>query len=83
LSLSLISQRQYALTLSGLRLCLTILDGDRTEYKYAMAYLAHETSSARKILDAIHWLLSPYLTLENLWKKEEEEENETENGGSK
>ncbi|CAF1337053.1 unnamed protein product [Rotaria sordida] len=70
LSLLLISTQQYALTLSGLRLCVTILNGDEIEHKYALAYSQHDTSSVRKILDAIKWLLSPYITLKNLWKKE-------------
>ncbi|CAF2786310.1 unnamed protein product [Rotaria sp. Silwood2] len=72
LSLLLVSQRQYALTLSGLRLCNTILYGDQNEHKYAIAYLTHDPLTARKILDAIKWLLSPYQTLKNLWKEEEE-----------
>ena len=73
LSLLLVSQRQYALTLSGLQLCKTILKGDQNEHKYAMTYLTHDSLSARKILDAIKWLLSPYVTLKNLWEEEEEE----------
>jgi hypothetical protein len=76
LSLLLVSQRQYALTLSGLRLCTTILNGDQNEHKYAIAYLTHDGLSARKILDAIKWLLSPYLTLETLWKEEKEKVKE-------
>ncbi|CAF4175149.1 unnamed protein product [Rotaria sp. Silwood2] len=78
LSLLLISQRQYALTLSGLRLCSTILDGDQSEHKYAITYLTYDPLVARKILDAIKWLLSPYQTLKNLWKEEEEEDNNSE-----
>jgi len=81
LSLLLVSQRQYALTLSGLRLCTTILKGDQNEHKYAMAYLKHDPLSARKILDAIKWLLSPYLTLKNLWKEEKEKEKEDDVSG--
>jgi hypothetical protein len=76
LSLLLIGQRQYALTLSGLRLCTTILNGDQNEHKYAIAYLTHDSSVGRKILDAINWLLSPYLALKNLWKEEKEKEND-------
>jgi hypothetical protein len=76
LSLLLISQRQYALTLSGLRLCATILSSDRIEHKYALAYWKHDTSSVRKILDAIKWLLSPYITLKNLWKEYEKDSND-------
>jgi hypothetical protein len=78
LSLLLVNQRNYALTLSGLRLCIIILDGDQNEHKYAMAYLKHDLLSARKILDAIKWLLSPYQTLQNLWKEENHKENEKE-----
>ncbi|CAF3386954.1 unnamed protein product [Rotaria sp. Silwood1] len=74
LSLLLVSQRQYALTLSGLRLCKTILNGDQNEYKYAIAYLNHDPLTARTILDAIKWLLSPYQALKKLWKEEEEQE---------
>jgi hypothetical protein len=74
LSLLLVSQRQYALTLCGLRLCTTILNGDRNEHKYAIAYLTHDPLVARKILDAVKWLLSPYLILKNLWKEEKEKE---------
>jgi hypothetical protein len=76
LSLLLISQRQYSLTLSGLRLCATILSSDRIEHKYALAYWKHDTSSVRKILDAIKWLLSPYITLKNLWKEYEKGSND-------
>ena len=76
LSLLLIGQRQYALTLSGLRLCTTILNGDQNEHKYAITYLTHDSSVGRKILDAINWLLSPYLGLKNLWKEEKEKEND-------
>ena len=76
LSLLLITQRQYALTLSGLRLCAIILNGDQIEHKYALTYLKHDSSSARKILDAIKWLLSPYLELKNLWKEEEDENDD-------
>jgi hypothetical protein len=76
LSLLLVSQRQYALTLSGLRLCTTILNGDQNEHKYAIAYLKHDPLVARKILDAIKWLLSPYLKLKNLWKEEKEKEKD-------
>jgi hypothetical protein len=76
LSLLLVSQRQYALTLSGLQLCTTILNGDQNEHKYAMAYLKHDALGAQKILDAIKWLLSPYLTLKILWKQEKEKEND-------
>lgn len=78
LSLLLVNQRQYALTLSGLRLCTTILNGDQNEHKYAMTYLTHDHLTARKILDAIRWLLSPYQTLDKLWKEEEEEKEEKE-----
>ncbi|CAF1231547.1 unnamed protein product [Rotaria sp. Silwood1] len=76
LSLLLINQRQYALTLSGLRLCSTILNGDQSEHKYAIAYLTHDPLVARKIFDAIKWLLSPYQTLKNLWTEEDEKEQE-------
>lgn len=72
LSLLLISKRHYALTLCGLRLCVTILNGDEVEHKYALAYLKHDAKGARKIIDAIKWLLSPYITLKNLWREEEE-----------
>lgn len=75
LSLLLVSQRQYALTLAGLRLCMIILDADQNEHKYAMSYLRHDSLSARKILDAIKWLLSPYLTLDKMWQEEEEEKD--------
>ncbi|CAF1355238.1 unnamed protein product [Adineta steineri] len=74
LSLMLVSQRQYALTLCGLRLCITILNGDQNEHKYALAYLTHDSLAARKILDAVKWLLSPYIILKNLWKDEKENE---------
>jgi hypothetical protein len=74
LSMLLVNQRKYALTLSGLRLCTTILNGDQNEHKYAIAYLTHDPLVARKILDAIKWLLSPYLTLKILWKEEEDKE---------
>lgn len=74
-SLLLISQRQYALTLAGLRLCITILNGDRNEHKYALAYLKYDTFSARKILDAVKWLLSPFHTLKVMWEKEHEEQD--------
>ncbi|CAF1341549.1 unnamed protein product [Rotaria sordida] len=79
LSLLLVSQRQYALTLSGLQLCKTILYGDQNEHKYAIAYLTHDPLSARKILDAIKWLLSPYQTLKKLWEEKEEETEECDN----
>lgn len=70
LSMSLICQRQYVLVLGGLRLCKTILNGDRVEHKYANAYLNHDKDAARKILDAIKWLLSPYQTLKIEWERQ-------------
>lgn len=70
LSLLLIIRRQYPLTLAGLRLCTCILDADQIEHKYALEYLKHDPSCARKVLDAITWLLSPYIELEKLWKEE-------------
>ena len=80
LSLLLISKRQYALTLAGLRLCVTILRGDQNEHKYAIAYLTHDPLAARKVLDSIKWLLSPFIALKQTWKEESEkktDENET------
>lgn len=71
LSMLLVSQRHYALTLSGLHLCSKILNADQNEHKYAGAYLTHDPLTARKILDAIKWLLSPYLELRKLWDEEE------------
>ncbi|CAF1371331.1 unnamed protein product [Rotaria sp. Silwood1] len=77
LSLLLVTQRQYPLTLCGLRLCNTILKADQNEYKYVTTYLTHDPFTARKILNAITWLLSPYQTLKKIWKeKEQEQENE-------
>ena len=76
LSLLLTNQRQYPLTLSGLRLCATILDGDQIEHKYALTYLKHDPLTARKILDAVKWLLTPYLDLKNLWEKERNQDKE-------
>ncbi|CAF2806672.1 unnamed protein product [Rotaria sp. Silwood2] len=77
LSLLLITQRRYPLTLSGLQLCNTILNADQNEYKYVTIYLTHDPFTARKILNAIIWLLSPYQTLKKTWKEiEEEQENE-------
>ncbi|CAM4985722.1 unnamed protein product [Rotaria socialis] len=77
LSLLLVSQRQYPLTLSGLRLCNTILKADQNEYKYVTNYLTHDALTARKILNAIIWLLSPYQTLKKIWEEsKEEQENE-------
>ena len=76
LSMLLICKRQYALTIGGLRLCSTILVADQNEHKYAAAYLTHDPLAARKILDAVKWLLSPYWRLITLWKEEEEEEEE-------
>ncbi|CAF4251448.1 unnamed protein product [Rotaria sp. Silwood2] len=75
LSLQLITQREYALTLSGLRLCSTILNGDQIEHKYAIYYLTHDPLAARKILDAIKWLLSPYQILKNLCREVQAHEN--------
>ncbi|CAF4610915.1 unnamed protein product, partial [Rotaria socialis] len=77
LSLLLVSQRQYPLTLSGLRLCNTILQADQNEYKYVTNYLTHDALTARKILNAIIWLLSPYQTLKKIWEESKaEQENE-------
>ena len=76
LSLLLITQRQYALVLCGFRLCGTILDGDQIEHKYALAFIKHDPLAVRKILDAIKWLFSPFLTLKNVWKEEEELEKD-------
>lgn len=73
LSMLLVCKRQYPLTIGGLRLCSTILVADQNEHKYAAAYLTHDPLAARKILDAVKWLLSPYLQLKPLWKEEEEE----------
>lgn len=78
LSLLLITRRQYPLTLAGLRLCTCILDADQIEHKYALEYLKHDQSSARKVLDAIRWLLSPYLDLEKLWREERNREKKDE-----
>jgi hypothetical protein len=66
----LIKQRKYALTLSGIRLCVTIIESDQIEYKYTKAYLEHDSSAVRHILNAIKWLLSPFLTLKSAWEKE-------------
>lgn len=77
LSLLLIDRRQYSHTLSGLRLCSMILDGDQIEHKYGLMYLKHDPISARKILDAIKWLLTPYLDLKKLLWKEERNREET------
>ena len=76
LSMLLVSKRQYAVTMSGLQLCSTILVADQNEHKYAAAYLTHDPLAARKILDAIKWLLSPYLQLKILWKEEEVAESQ-------
>ncbi|CAF2139422.1 unnamed protein product [Rotaria magnacalcarata] len=77
LSLLLVSQRQYPITLSGLRLCNTILKADQNEYKYVTNYLTHDPLTARKILNAIIWLLSPNQTLKKIWEEsKEEQENE-------
>lgn len=78
LSLLLVTQRQYTLTIAGLNLCATILDADLTEHKYATAYLSHDQLTARKILDAIKWLLVPYLNLIKLWREEVEKEQSKE-----
>ena len=78
LSLLLVSQRQYALTLIGLRLCTVILNGDQNEHKYAIAYLKHDPLATCKILDGIKWLLSPYISLRNLWKEEKEKGEDSE-----
>ena len=78
LSLLLITRRQYPLTLVGLRLCTSILDADQIEHKYALEYLEHDQSGARKVLDAIRWLLSPYLDLEKLWREEQNREKKDE-----
>ncbi|CAF1402802.1 unnamed protein product, partial [Adineta steineri] len=74
LSMLLITQRQYALTLGGLYLCSQILNADQNEHKYATAYLTRDPLTARKFLDAIKWLLLPYLELKKLWNEEEEKE---------
>ncbi|CAF2097599.1 unnamed protein product [Rotaria magnacalcarata] len=74
LSLLLVNQRQYPLALAGLRLCKTILNGDQNEHKYAITYLTHDPLTARKILDTIKWILSPFQTLKILWREEDEEE---------
>jgi hypothetical protein len=78
LSMLLVSQRHYALTLGGLHLCSKILNADQNEHKYASAYLTHDPLTARKILDAIKWLLSPYLELRKLWNEEDEKKASSE-----
>jgi hypothetical protein len=78
LSMSLICQRQYVLVLGGLRLCETILNGDRIQHKYANAYLKHDKDAARKIMDAIKWLLSPYQTLKIEWERQVDNEEQSE-----
>ncbi|CAF1278757.1 unnamed protein product [Rotaria sp. Silwood1] len=67
LSLLLVSQQHYALVIGGLHLCSRILNADQNEHKYAGAYLKHDPLTARKILDAIKWLLSPFQQLRKLW----------------
>ncbi|CAF5062856.1 unnamed protein product, partial [Rotaria sp. Silwood1] len=74
LSMLLVTQRHYALTIGGLRLCSMILDADLNEHKYAIAYLKHDPLASRKILDAIKWLLSPYTHLQTLWTQKSEHE---------
>ncbi|CAF1374580.1 unnamed protein product [Rotaria sordida] len=78
LSMLLVTQRHYALTIGGLRLCSMILDADLNEHKYAIAYLKHDQLAARKILDAIKWLLSPYTHLKSLWKQKSKHEQDSE-----
>ena len=78
LSLALVSQRHYALVVGGLRLCSKILNGDQNEYKYVSAYLKHDPQTARKILDAIKWLLSPFHQLKELWDQSDEQETSLE-----
>ncbi|CAF1091118.1 unnamed protein product [Rotaria magnacalcarata] len=67
LSLLLACQQHYALAIAGLQLCVKILNADQNEHKYAHAYLSRDPSSARKILNTINWLLSPYQQLKKLW----------------
>ena len=76
LSLLLMDERQYALTLSGIRLTVTILESDPNELEYARTYLKHDKGTARRVLDAIKWLLSPLVTLKNVWRKENKEQKE-------
>lgn len=74
LSLSFVSQRNYALAIGGLRLCSKILKADLNEHKYAGAYLKHDPLTARKILDTIIWLLSPFQQLKTLWDEKADAE---------
>ena len=73
LGLLLVTQREYSLVLCGLRLCASILDGDQIEHKYALAFAKHDSLAVRKILDAVKWILSAYIYLKDLWRKEVEE----------
>lgn len=75
LSLLLIAQRQYALTLVGTNLCARILEKDVKEHKYGDTYLAYDLHTTRRILDAIKWLLSPYQKLKELWQNEKKQFN--------
>ena len=70
LSMSLVCQRQYPIVLGGLRLCKIILKGDRVKNKYAAMYLKYDRLAARKMMDAIKWLLAPYQTLQMQWEQE-------------
>ena len=76
LSIALIRQRQYHLTISGLQLCSVIIRADQNEHKYSIAYLKHDSSVARKLMDAILWLFSPFLQLKNKWRNAEYIRNE-------
>lgn len=75
LSLLLIAQRQYALTLVGTNLCARILEKDVKEHKYGDKYLAYDLHTTRRIFDAIKWLLSPYQKLNELWQNEKKKFN--------
>jgi hypothetical protein len=79
LSLRLVEQRKYTLTLMGIRLCSTILQADQTEYKYSMAYLENDRLAAKKVLSAILWLLSPYHTLKILEDNHSDDDEATDN----
>ncbi|CAF0735333.1 unnamed protein product [Adineta steineri] len=77
LSLSLVSQQHYALVIAGLQLCERILNADQNEHKYARVFLSVDSLAARKFLDAIKWLLSPYQKLQDLWNEREDLDTES------
>ncbi|CAF1648618.1 unnamed protein product, partial [Adineta ricciae] len=70
LSLSLVCHQNYALKLAGLDLCEKILNADLNEHRYANVYLSVDTSTARKILNAIMQLLLPYQRLKEMYRDE-------------